>query len=315
MTMKISVVIAAYNEQDNVKPLLEGISESLNNFEYEVLYVDDGSSDDTVKNVLEVNDPHVTLIELRKNFGQSAALRAGMDHAGGEYIVFMDADMQNDPSDIPSMLETLQQREVDVVAGQRSKRKDRVLSRTLPSLIANWLIRMATGLKTKDFGCSLRVFRAEIAKGLSLYGEMHRFIPVLLHLEGARVIQVPVRHHPRNSGQSKYNLSRSYKVLADLFFIIFFDKFMHRPMQLFGVGGLLLALIGVGLNFYLLVLKIMGRDIWGKPLMILGLITFLGGIQLITLGILSEILMRTYFESQNKKPYSIRKVVHAGEEI
>ncbi|MGD2034233.1 MAG: glycosyltransferase family 2 protein [Bacteroidales bacterium] len=309
--MKLSVVIAAYNEEANAEPLLNHLLSTLEGIDFEIIYVDDGSMDATTDEVEKIRDTRIMLIEFRKNYGQSAALRAGIEAARGEYIVTMDADLQNDPDDIPLMLDIIEKKRVDVVAGLRKNRKDRTFSRKLPSLIANWLIRASTGLKTKDFGCSLRLYRSEFAKSLDLYGEMHRFIPVLLHLEGARVLQIPVNHHARKNGISKYNMNRSFKVLADLFLIIFFKRFMQKPMQLFGVTGILLSSIGIALNLYLLILKLLGRDIWGKPLLILAVIALIGGIQLITIGILSEILMRTYYESQDKKPYKIRRVLRA----
>lgn len=310
--MKLSIVIAAYNEESNVIPLLNRIVIALQGSDYEIIYVDDGSKDKTAMSVKSFGHPRVKLIELRRNYGQSLALRAGIDAAGGDIIVTLDADLQNDPSDIPGMVELLESGGVDVVSGLRIKRKDKTISRKIPSLIANWLIRVTTGLKIRDFGCSLRVFRAEFARELNLYGEMHRFIPVLLHLAGARMIQVPVNHHPRRNGYSKYNISRTYRVVADLFFILFFNRFMNRPMHLFGVAGLFFSLIGIGLNIYLLGLKLLGKDIWGKPLIILAMIMLFAGIQFITIGILSEILMRTYYESQDKQPYLIRKITRCG---
>lgn len=306
--MKLSIVVCVYNEEENIVPLVKSVHEQLGHYDYDLIYVDDGSTDGTVNAIKSVADKRVTLIELKKNYGQSSALAAGIDYAEGDLIVTMDGDLQNDVKDIPNMLKILQDEELDVVAGLREKRKDNFLLRKFPSLLANWMIRKTTGLKTKDFGCSLRVLRAPVAKGLGLYGELHRFIPVLLHLQGATVKQIPVAHHARVAGKSKYGIKRSIKVVSDLTLMLFFNKYLQRPMQLFGTLGILMFLVGGALNIYLLVIKIMGQDIWGKPLLILGVITLIGGIQLITIGILAELLMRTYYESQNKKHYIIKKI-------
>ncbi|MBN2348996.1 MAG: glycosyltransferase family 2 protein [Bacteroidales bacterium] len=306
--MKLSVVICVYNEELNIKPLVSELFNSLQGIEFEIIYVDDGSSDNTVTEIKSINSKNITLIELKRNFGQSSALAAGIDIATGEYIATMDGDMQNDPADLADMLKLAEDENWDMVAGNRSNRKDGFILRKFPSAIANWIIRRSTGLKIKDFGCTIRIFKSEIAKNLGLYGEMHRFIPVLAYLQGASITQVDVKHHPRTKGKSKYGINRTFKVLPDLLLTLFFKRYMQKPMQLFGGMGLLLLFIGVALNFYLLVLKILGNDIWGKPLLILAVITLLGGIQLITIGIVVEIQMRTYYESQNKKQYSIRQI-------
>jgi len=306
--MKLSVVVSVYNEEYNVIPLTGMIVEALKDIDFEIVFIDDGSRDKTVSNIKSVISRNIKLIELRKNFGQSAALAAGIDHAEGEYIATIDGDLQNDPSDILSMLHKLENEDIDVVAGIRVNRKDGLVRRKIPSIIANWMIRRATGLKLRDYGCSLRVFKSGIAKELGLYGEMHRFIPLLLYMQGASIEQVPVKHHPRIHGKSKYGLGRTFKVITDLILMLFFKKYMMRPMHLFGGIGLILLFIGVVLNAYLLILKILGNDIWGKPLLILALITFLSGLQFVTSGILAEIQMRTYYESQNKKHYSVKRI-------
>lgn len=306
--MKLSVVISVYNEELNVIPLTEKIAEALKGIDFEIVFIDDGSTDKTADNIKSVIGRNIKLIELRKNYGQSAALAAGIDHAKGDYIATLDGDLQNDPADILSMLQTIEEEDIDVVAGMRTNRKDGLVKRKIPSIVANWMIRRTTGLKMRDYGCSLRVFKSEIARELGLYGEMHRFIPLLLYLQGASIKQVPVRHHPRVHGKSKYGLGRTFKVLADLVLMLFFKKYMMRPMHLFGGIGLLLLFIGIVLNGYLLVLKILGNDIWGKPLLILALITFLSGLQFITSGILAEIQMRTYYESQDKKHYTVKRI-------
>lgn len=307
--MKLSVVVCVYNEELNVKPLVQQISDALQGYDYEIIYVDDGSTDDTVKNLKAIPHPTLKIVEFRKNYGQSLALMAGIDYATGDFIITMDGDLQNDPSDIPMMLETLQKGDWDLVVGLRKKRQDGMFLRKIPSNIANWIIRTSSGVKMKDYGCALKVFRAEIAKDMGLYGELHRFIPVLASLEGARITQVDVKHHARQFGTSKYGLGRTLKVVSDLLLMLFFKKYMQKPMHLFGNWGVLILSVGAIINFYLLFLKVvLGQDIWGKPLLILGLMLVVAGIQLITMGIVIEIQMRTYFESQQKRPYKVRRV-------
>jgi len=304
----LSVVVCVYNEEDNVRPLIEQITTALSGYDFEIIYVDDGSTDATMKNLKAIDNPHLKIIEFRKNYGQSLALMAGIDYAEGDYIITMDGDLQNDPSDIPMMLKLAKEGDWDLVTGIRKKRQDGMFLRKVPSKIANWIIRQASGVKMKDYGCALKVFRAEIAKDLGLYGELHRFLPVLAILEGAKMTQVDVKHHARQFGQSKYGLGRTFKVISDLMLMLFFKKYMQKPMHLFGNGGVLLFSIGIIINLYLGFLKLQGQDIWGKPLMILGLMLVLAGIQLVTIGIVVEIQMRTYFESQQKRPYKVRKV-------
>ena len=296
------------NEEDNIQPLLEAVRAALTGIDYEVVLVDDGSTDATKKRIVAYADDRTRMVELRKNYGQSTAMTAGIDHANARYIAMIDGDLQNDPTDIPFMLELAKKEEWDVVAGNRKNRKDGMLLRKIPSTIANALIRRLTGVYIKDYGCTLKVFRKEIAEDLGLYGELHRFIPVLAKLQGARITQVDVKHHPRRFGKSKYGIGRTFKVLSDLVLMVFFRKYLQKPMHLFGTMGFVSFGIGLLVNIYLLVLKLLGHDIWGKPLLILGLIFLLGGIQLVTIGILAEISVRTYFESQSKKTYQVRKV-------
>jgi len=309
---KISVVVCVYNEEENIKPLIEKITTSLKGPDYEIIYVDDGSTDKTVAEILSTNHSGLTLISLRKNYGQSSALAAGIRHAKGEYIVLLDGDLQNDPSDIPMMLEKAEKEGWDMIAGYRKNRKDGMIFRKLPSLIANAIIRKTTRVKIKDYGCTLKLFRSDLAKDLSLYGELHRFIPVLASLEGATITQTEVQHFPRQFGKSKYGINRTFKVLADLFLMLFIKKYLQKPMHLFGTSGILILLIGILINIYLLVLKIMGNDIWGKPLLILGVLLVIAGFQLITIGLFADIMMRTYYESQNKTPYRIKKIIHVA---
>src|SRR5258706_13514060 len=312
---ELSVVITVMDEQDNIKPLLESVRNALAGIDYEVIFVDDGSADKTKQQILEHADERTVLVELRKNYGQSTAMTAGIDYSHGKYVALLDGDLQNDPTDIPPMLDLLKKEDWDVVAGNRKNRKDGFILRRLPSKIANSLIRRMTGVYIKDYGCTLKVFKREIAEELGLYGELHRFIPVLAKLQGAKITQVDVKHHPRIYGKSKYGINRTFKVMSDLILLVFFRKYLQKPMHLFGTIGFISFGLGALINIYLLILKIMGHDIWGKPLLILGLILLLGGIQFITIGIIAEINIRTYFESQNKKTYNVRKIYHARREI
>ena len=309
----LSVVITVYNEEDNIQPLLKATYAALSGMEYEVILVEDGSTDRTVAEVKKYANTRTKLVIFNRNYGQTTALAAGIDQATGEYIATMDGDLQNDPTDLPSMLQKAIDEEWDVVAGRRANRKDGFVLRKIPSKIANWIIRNSTNVHLKDYGCTLRVYKAEIAQNMGLYGELHRFIPVLAKQEGAKMTEVDVKHHPRIHGTSKYGLSRTFKVMADLILMLFFQKYFQRPIHLFGGLGLVAFLLGGIINVYLLVLKILGEDIWGRPILILGFILILGGIQLITTGIISEIIVRTYFESQDKKTYRV-KALYTGEQ-
>jgi glycosyltransferase involved in cell wall biosynthesis len=311
---ELSVVIPVMNEEDNIQPLLEAVRNALTQYDYEVVLVDDGSTDSTKKKIMEYADEHIKLVELRKNYGQSTAMTAGIDYANARYIAMIDGDLQNDPTDIPFMLELAKKEDWDVVAGNRKNRKDGMMLRKVPSKIANALIRRMTGVYIKDYGCTLKVFKKEIADDLGLYGELHRFIPVLAKLQGARITQVDVKHHPRRFGKSKYGIGRTFRVLSDLVLMVFFRKYLQKPMHLFGTIGFVSFGTGLLINLYLLILKILGHDIWGKPILILGLIFLLGGVQLITIGILAEIAVRTYFESQQKKTYNVRNVFQRARE-
>ncbi len=305
---ELSVVITVMNEEDNIYPLVKAIRSALKGIDYEVVFIDDGSSDATRARIKDVIDERIVLVELRKNYGQSTAMAAGIDYASGKYIALMDGDLQNDPTDIPFMLNKLITEDWDVVAGNRANRQDGAFLRKLPSKIANAIIRSMTKVYFKDYGCTLKIFRHEIAEDLGLYGELHRFIPVLAAMQGARITQVDVKHHARQFGKSKYGLGRTFRVMSDLVTMVFFRKYSQKPMHLFGTLGFSSLFIGILINLYLLILKLMGEDIWGKPLIILGMIFLFGGIQLITIGIIAEVSIRTYYESSNKKTYRVRKV-------
>lgn len=304
----LSIVVPLYNEEDNVVLLTQKINESLEGYNYQIVYVDDFSTDKTRVKVKEMDDKKVHLIELKKNYGQSLALAAGIDYAEGEYIITMDGDLQNDPSDIPGMLEYAISEEYDLVTGIRQKRKDSLVKK-IPSKIANFLVRRVTKLDIKDNGCALKVFTKDIAKSLNLYGEMHRFITLLAYLEGAQIKQVPVKHHARHAGVSKYGLERVFKVVADMMLLLFIRKYFQRPIHLFGIFGVLLVILGILINVYLLIVKLgFGQDIGTRPLLIFGMMFIVGGIQLFTIGIVMELLIRTYYESQQKRPYRIKKI-------
>jgi len=307
-------VIPVYNEAGNLSRLnasLLGVLKTLN-LSYEVIYVDDGSIDETfpILRTLSTQSPSIKVIRLRRNFGQTAAMSAGFDHAKGEIVVAMDGDLQNDPADIPRLLSKLEEG-YDVVNGWRKDRKDKLLSRRIPSMIANLLIGIATGVRLHDYGCSLKAYRSEVIKNVPLYGELHRFIPALASIYGARITEIPVTHHPRLAGKSKYNISRTYRVLMDLLTVTFLKFFSDRPLHIFGLSGIILLLTGLSIDGYLALQKIFwGASLANRPLLLLGTLLILAGLQMFGIGILSEIQIRTYYESQGKRIYSIRETIH-----
>jgi glycosyltransferase involved in cell wall biosynthesis len=313
-------VIPLKDEVDNLKPLHERLSQALTPLcaagtigDYELLFVDDGSSDgtDVVLGELAAADRRVKVVCLRRNFGQTPALQAGIDWSKGDVIVTMDGDLQNDPADIPMLLTKLTD-DYDAVFGQRKDRKDNYLIRKLPSFMANWLIRRVTGTPVRDLGCTLRVMRRELAEALPLYGEMHRFIPVLVQMHGARVAQIEVRHHPRTAGKTKYNLSRTPRVLLDLITVKFLHTYLTRPMHVFGLAGL--GSMGLGVLCFLATIVMKYGLHWmtmtSNPLLPLGVMFELVGVQLISLGLMGEVLARTYFESQGKASYTVRRTLN-----
>lgn len=309
---KLSLVVCVWNEEENIKPLSEQIKAALKDHDFEAIFVDDGSTDNTISEIKNINDDRFLLVELKRNYGQSSALQAGIDQAEGEFVVLLDGDLQNDPADIPMMLKMMEAKDWDMVAGVRANRKDGMFLRKVPSKIANYLIRKSTGIHMKDLGCTLKIFTKETIKNIHIYGELHRYIPALIALEGStKITQVDVNHRSRQFGTSKYSLSRTTRVMSDLILMVFFKKYLQRPMHFFGNIGITTLAIGVLINIYLLILKIFGNDIWGKPLLLLGILMVLAGIQFITTGIIAELQMRTYFESQKKKPYRVRRVITA----
>ncbi|GAF02328.1 glycosyltransferase family 2 protein [Saccharicrinis fermentans] len=307
--MKISVVIPVYNEQGNITPLVDQVYEALkpSKYDFETILINDGSKDKTVEEIKQQKGKNVVLIDLRKNFGQCPALKAGIDYATGDIIATLDGDLQNDPADLIKMMEVMEETGCDVVTGIRAKRKDGMLLRKIPSKIANALVRKVSDTPIIDNGCAIKVFKSEVAKDIPLYGEMHRFIAILAINEGARVEQIPVNHRARVAGESKYGLSRTFKVVSDLILMRFTNKYAQKPMHFLGPIGAGSFTIGVILMFYLLIVKLMGQDIWGRPLIFAAIIFLFGGFQLIMSGITLDLLMRTNHESQEKKIYKVRK--------
>ena len=309
----ISVVVPVYNEKDNVRLLYEKIRDVMvkNGYEHEIIFVDDGSNDGTFDVLKEIakKDKDFKVISFRRNFGQTAAMAAGFDFAKGDIIVSMDGDLQNDPEDIPKLIAKLNEG-YDVVSGWRKKRQDEP-KRVFLSKVANKLISKITHVELHDYGCSLKAYRADVAKNLHMYGEMHRFIPALANIYGASIAEIEVNHHPRKYGKSKYNLSRTFRVIVDLLLVYFMQKFMTRPIHFFGIWGFFMALAGFLIDGYLAVEKIFfGVSIGGRPLLLLGILLILTGINLIGIGIISEILTRIYYESQNKKIYNIKTIIN-----
>ncbi len=314
MSKKISIVVPVYNEKENVKILYNEIVQVLKDtdFDFEIIYINDGSSDGTKNILLEIanSDKRVKIIDFRKNYGQTAAMAAGIDYASGDYIVTIDGDLQNDPSDIPRMIKELENRELDLLNGWRHKRKDPFFSRRLPSIIANWIISSTTGVKIHDYGCTLKVIKKEIAKSINLYGELHRFIPALASIEGARIGEIKVNHRERKYGKSKYGISRTIRVILDLLTVKFLSGYSTKPLQIFGFWGLLTGGVGTIIGLYLAYIRlILKKGIWGRPLLFLSMLLIFMGVQLVSLGLLGEMISRTYHESSRKKIYRVREII------
>ncbi|NLW94723.1 MAG: glycosyltransferase family 2 protein [Chlamydiae bacterium] len=313
-TISLSVVVPLYDEGANVvrfydrlKPVLDKIGRS-----HEILMIDDGSKDDTFARLKELcgRDPHLRAIRFRRNFGQTAAMAAGIDHARGDVIVTMDGDLQNDPRDIPMLLEGIDQG-YDVVSGWRADRKESFLLRRLPSMVANRLISAVCGCRLHDYGCTLKAYRRELITAIGLYGDSHRFIPALATGMGAAVAEVKVRHYPRTRGQSKYGLNRTFRVILDLLTVKFFLSFATRPMRIFGSLGFLASFVGSVLLLHLSYVKLVLRHgIGGRPLLIVAMLLLLGGLQFITMGLLGEMLTRTHHEVANKTIYKVKETLN-----
>lgn len=310
--IEISVIAPVFNEKDNLLSFSNSVTSTMDKLgsEWELLIIDDGSTDgssDIIKHLSK--HPRIRSLLLSKNFGQTTAIQAGFDTAHGKFLVTLDSDLQNDPSDIPALLEKLIEEDLDLVVGWRKNRKDNYFLRNLPSMIANRLIANITGVKLHDYGCSLKVYRADVLKEVRLYGEMHRFIPAWMatKIPPSKISEMEVIHHPRTAGVSKYGISRTFRVFIDLISVYFFMRFFSRPGHFFGLIGLVLSAIGSAILIYLIALKfIYGFDIGDRPLLIAGTLLVVVGIQLISLGVIGEILSRTYFASSNEKSYFVR---------
>mgnify|MGYP001187691787 CR=1 FL=1 len=322
----LSLVIPVYNEEENLRPLAEEIRAAMGGtgIDYEVIFIDDGSKDGSfdILEALAAEDDHIIAIRFRRNYGQTAAFAAGFDHARGRVVVTLDADRQNDPADIPTLLAKLDEG-YDVVNGWRENRQDNLLRR-FPSRVANWLIAETSGVHLKDRGCSLRAFRAEVVHDLNLYGELHRFIPELVNFGGFTMAEVPVNHRARVAGASKYGLSRTFRVILDLFTIHFLRKYGDRPMQLFGRWGIILFALGALIGGYLTALKLWAgitggmegfnaMTIGDRPLLLLAVLLVILGVQFIVMGLLAELVVRTYYESQDLRVYRVKEIVGSGQ--
>jgi len=314
--LDLSVVVPLYNEQESLPQLVEQLLAAVRplGLAFELVLVDDGSRDDTaiVLSRLTATVPELVAVLLRRNYGQTAAMAAGFDASRGAVLVTLDGDLQNDPADIPLLLSELNQG-YDLVSGWRHQRQDAALQRLLPSRIANRLIARVTGVRLHDYGCSLKAYRREVVSDLNLYGELHRFLPALAFIEGARISEVKVNHHPRRFGVSKYGLDRTFRVLMDLLTVWFMKRFLTRPMHVFGFGGLAAMGVGLMIGLWLVGEKLLlGSDIGDRPLLLMGLLSFLTGVQLFCFGLLAELQMRTYHESQGRPIYRVRATLRGN---
>jgi len=315
----VSFIIPVYNEVENVDALIREVAQTgyKLNRSFEIVIVDDGSKDGTVNALRQLAQefPQLNIVCLKRNYGQTAATSAGFHHARGKYFVTLDGDLQNDPAQVPEIIQMLEAENLDIVCGWRKHRQDKALTRKLPSMIANRIIGATTGVRIHDYGCSLKVYRSEVAKEVPLYGEMHRFIPALASIDGAVIKEVPVNHRPRVAGTSKYGLSRTFKVVLDLLTVLFLKRFLTRPLQLFGRIGLTFFGGGCLLLTYLMIDKLVFQhDIGNRPLLTLGVLMFITGIQLISTGLIAEVQARTYFESQNKQIFKVREVIQSTQD-
>jgi len=313
--VSLSIVVPIYNEEESLPFLVNQLLDILKPMEetFELVFVNDGSSDKSADVIrkLSLEVPELVGVILRKNYGQTAAMAAGFDISSGEIVVTLDGDLQNDPADIPCLINKIRDG-FDLVSGWRFQRKDAAISRKLPSKIANRLIGKVTGVKLNDYGCSLKAYRKEVLRDMRLYGELHRFLPVLANIEGARITEVKVNHRARKFGSSKYGIDRTFRVLMDLLTVWFMNRFLTRPMYIFGFGGIV-AIIGSFItSFYLLILKLLGEDIGNRPLLIFALLLAVTGVQLFGFGLLGELQIRTYHESQNRPIYRIRDTFRGG---
>ncbi len=313
LVLDVSLVVPIYNECESIPTLLEVMAKAMQplGLTYEIICVNDGSTDGSgeLLKQLAAERSDLTVVLFRRNYGQTAAMAAGFDYARGRVIITLDGDLQNDPADIPQLLNKLDEG-YDLVSGWRKYRKDNQVTRLLPSKLANWLIGRVTGVALHDYGCSLKAYRTEVVRDMNLYGELHRFLPALAFIEGARIAEIPVNHHARQFGKSKYGLGRTFRVVMDLMTVYFMKRFLTKPMHVFGLLGVLSMLAGIVTGAYLTVLKFWtGQDIGDRPLLILAIVLFLTGIQLFSFGLLAELLMRTYHESQKRPIYRVRELI------
>jgi glycosyltransferase involved in cell wall biosynthesis len=313
MIPELSIVIPVLNESPNIEDLYNELTTTLvaGGRSYEIIIIDDGSTDDTFAKLaaLQARDPHLRVIRFRRNFGQTAAFAAGFAFARGRLVVTADGDRQNDPTDIQQMADKLEREGLDIVCGWRRDRKDKMVTRRVPSVIANKLISWATGVKLHDYGCSLKVFRSEVVKPLRLYGEMHRFLPAIASQFGVRIAELEVNHRARTAGASKYGLSRTVRVVLDLLTVKFLLNYSTRPLQIFGLFGIIAGVLGTIILGYLGYVRLFAsQSIADRPLLLLGMLLVFIGVQLLTFGLLAELLARTYYESQNKPVYAIREI-------
>ena len=313
MIKLVSIIIPVFNEVDAIEKLVANIQNLRNlglDFEYEIIIVDDGSTDGTGSTLKEIKltNQNLHVVSLARNYGQSTALQAGFDHSTGDVLITMDGDLQNDPADIPKIIDIFKNNhEIDLVAGWRKDRQDSILNRKLPSMFANYLISYTTGIKLRDYGCSLKGYRRELVSKFRLYGEMHRFIPAIAAEVGAKIIEIPVKHHPRITGKSKYGIDRTLRVILDLIWIQFSRRYMHRPIHAFGGIGLTMLSAGLLIFLWLFFEKILfGNEIGTRPLLTLGLLLTLLGTQLLAVGLLGELLIRIYHEPSGRKQYQIK---------
>jgi len=313
----VSIVVPIHNEYENLPRLVDAIASVLQtgHYTYEILCVDDGSTDGSTQLLKELCQKREDLrsIILRRNYGQTAAMAAGFRFAQGDVIITMDGDLQNDPADIPILMNKLSEG-YDLVSGWRKNRQDATITRKIPSQIANWLIGQVTGVKVHDYGCSLKAYRSELVADMNLYGELHRFLPALAFIEGARITEIPVRHHPRKFGKSKYGLDRTFRVVMDLMTVFFMRKFLTRPMHVFGSMGFISTVLGIAIGLYLTSLKLGFGESINRPLLTLAVVLLLAGVQLFSFGLLAELLMRTYHESQGRPIYRVREIIEPGME-
>ena len=307
----ISIIIPVFNESESIGYLIDEVLNvmQINNLNCELIVVNDGSQDTTanVLDELSIRIKELSVISLRKNYGQTAAMAAGFDNSKGEILITLDGDLQNDPNDIPKLISHINEG-YDLICGWRYKRKDKLINRRIPSIIANKLIANVTGLKLHDYGCSLKAFKKEIVDDIRLYGELHRFLPVLANIEGAKIKEIKVNHRSRKYGFSKYGIDRTFRVLMDLLTVWFMTRFLTRPMYGFGFVGIISILISLGMTSYLFIIKILGEDIGNRPMLMFALILGIAGVQLFSFGLLGELLIRTYHESQNRPIYRVRKI-------